>query len=57
MKMNKQLFIIKVSYSSFTDKLGMLSEKTQKLHALGPMGLRAVTTTKATVRGTGQVRI
>ena len=29
---------------------------TQKLHARGPMGLRAITTTKAVVRGTGQIR-
>jgi glutamate-5-semialdehyde dehydrogenase len=29
---------------------------TQKLHARGPMGLRALTTTKAIVRGTGQIR-
>ncbi len=29
---------------------------TQKLHARGPMGLRAITTTKAIVRGNGQVR-
>lgn len=29
---------------------------TQKLHARGPMGLRAITTTKAIVRGHGQVR-
>lgn len=29
---------------------------TQKLHARGPMGLRAITTTKALVRGNGQVR-
>jgi glutamate-5-semialdehyde dehydrogenase len=29
---------------------------TQKLHARGPMGLRAITTTKAIVRGTGQIR-
>jgi len=30
---------------------------TQKLHARGPMGLRALTTTKAIVRGTGQIRL
>ncbi len=30
---------------------------TQKLHARGPMGLRAITTTKAIVRGNGQIRI
>lgn len=30
---------------------------TQKLHARGPMGLRAITTTKAIVYGTGQIRI
>ncbi|WP_409305701.1 glutamate-5-semialdehyde dehydrogenase [Peribacillus sp. SCS-155] len=29
---------------------------TQKLHARGPMGLRAITTTKAIVMGTGQIR-
>jgi glutamate-5-semialdehyde dehydrogenase len=29
---------------------------TQKLHARGPMGLRALTTTKTIVTGTGQVR-
>jgi glutamate-5-semialdehyde dehydrogenase len=29
---------------------------TQKLHARGPMGLKALTTTKAIVQGTGQVR-
>lgn len=29
---------------------------TQKLHARGPMGLRALTTTKAIVRGSGQIR-
>lgn len=29
---------------------------TQKLHARGPMGLRAITTSKAIVRGTGQIR-
>jgi glutamate-5-semialdehyde dehydrogenase len=30
---------------------------TQKLHARGPMGLKAITTTKAIVRGTGQIRV
>ncbi len=30
---------------------------TQKLHARGPMGLRAITTSKAIVEGTGQIRI
>jgi len=30
---------------------------TQKLHARGPMGLKALTTTKAIVRGTGQIRL
>lgn len=30
---------------------------TQKLHARGPMGLRAITTTKSIVRGTGQIRL
>jgi glutamate-5-semialdehyde dehydrogenase len=30
---------------------------TQKLHARGPMGLRAITTSKAVVRGTGQIRV
>jgi glutamate-5-semialdehyde dehydrogenase len=30
---------------------------TQKLHARGPMGLRAITTTKAIVRGNGQIRV
>lgn len=30
---------------------------TQKLHARGPMGLKAITTTKAIVRGTGQIRL
>jgi glutamate-5-semialdehyde dehydrogenase len=30
---------------------------TQKLHARGPMGLRAITTTKAIVQGTGQIRL
>lgn len=30
---------------------------TQKLHARGPMGLKAMTTTKAIVRGTGQIRL
>ncbi|OIK11349.1 glutamate-5-semialdehyde dehydrogenase [Bacillus sp. MUM 116] len=30
---------------------------TQKLHARGPMGLKAITTTKALVLGTGQVRV
>lgn len=29
---------------------------TQKLHARGPMGLRAITTTKAIVQGRGQIR-
>ncbi|SDN32568.1 glutamate-5-semialdehyde dehydrogenase [Bacillus sp. OK048] len=29
---------------------------TQKLHARGPMGLRAITTSKAIVQGTGQIR-
>ncbi|WP_251550559.1 glutamate-5-semialdehyde dehydrogenase [Neobacillus muris] len=29
---------------------------TQKLHARGPMGLKAITTTKALIRGTGQIR-
>jgi glutamate-5-semialdehyde dehydrogenase len=29
---------------------------TQKLHARGPMGLKAITTSKAIVRGTGQIR-
>jgi glutamate-5-semialdehyde dehydrogenase len=29
---------------------------TQKLHARGPMGLKAITTVKSIVRGTGQVR-
>ena len=29
---------------------------TQKLHARGPMGLRALTTSKAIVQGTGQIR-
>ena len=29
---------------------------TQKLHARGPMGVRAITTIKAVVRGTGQIR-
>ncbi|WP_342512155.1 glutamate-5-semialdehyde dehydrogenase [Sporosarcina sp. FSL K6-1522] len=30
---------------------------TQKLHARGPMGLKALTTSKFTIRGTGQVRV
>ncbi|WP_040208919.1 glutamate-5-semialdehyde dehydrogenase [Neobacillus jeddahensis] len=30
---------------------------TQKLHARGPMGLKALTTTKAIVQGTGQIRV
>ncbi|MDR7001078.1 glutamate-5-semialdehyde dehydrogenase [Neobacillus niacini] len=30
---------------------------TQKLHARGPMGLKAITTTKALVLGTGQIRV
>ncbi|MED1472344.1 glutamate-5-semialdehyde dehydrogenase [Bacillus salipaludis] len=30
---------------------------TQKLHARGPMGLKAITTTKALVLGTGQIRL
>ncbi|MGG3467007.1 glutamate-5-semialdehyde dehydrogenase [Neobacillus pocheonensis] len=30
---------------------------TQKLHARGPMGLKAITTTKAIVQGNGQIRI
>ena len=30
---------------------------TQKLHARGPMGLKAITTTKAIVEGTGQIRV
>lgn len=30
---------------------------TQKLHARGPMGLKAITTTKSIVHGTGQIRI
>jgi glutamate-5-semialdehyde dehydrogenase len=30
---------------------------TQKLHARGPMGLRAITTTKSIVHGTGQIRL
>jgi glutamate-5-semialdehyde dehydrogenase len=29
---------------------------TQKLHARGPMGLKALTTTKAIIQGTGQIR-
>ena len=29
---------------------------TQKLHARGPMGLRALTSTKYTIRGSGQIR-
>jgi glutamate-5-semialdehyde dehydrogenase len=29
---------------------------TQKLHARGPMGLKAITTSKAIVQGTGQIR-
>ncbi len=29
---------------------------TQKLHARGPMGLKALTTTKYTIRGNGQIR-
>ncbi|MGJ7910053.1 glutamate-5-semialdehyde dehydrogenase [Neobacillus sp. LXY-1] len=29
---------------------------TQKLHARGPMGLKAITTTKSVVRGNGQIR-
>ncbi|KAB7706131.1 glutamate-5-semialdehyde dehydrogenase [Bacillus aerolatus] len=29
---------------------------TQKLHARGPMGLRAITTVKSLVKGTGQIR-
>lgn len=29
---------------------------TQKLHARGPMGLKAITTVKSLVRGTGQIR-
>ncbi|MEH7114827.1 glutamate-5-semialdehyde dehydrogenase [Neobacillus niacini] len=29
---------------------------TQKLHARGPMGLKAITTSKAIVKGTGQIR-
>lgn len=30
---------------------------TQKLHARGPMGLKALTTTKYTIRGNGQIRV
>ncbi|MDR6123240.1 glutamate-5-semialdehyde dehydrogenase [Bacillus sp. SLBN-46] len=30
---------------------------TQKLHARGPMGIKAITTTKTIVRGTGQIRL
>ena len=30
---------------------------TQKLHARGPMGLKALTTTKYVIRGNGQVRV
>ena len=29
---------------------------TQKLHARGPMGFKAITTSKAIVQGTGQIR-
>ena len=29
---------------------------TQKLHTRGPMGLRALTSTKYTIRGNGQIR-
>ena len=45
----------------FTDgsEFGMGAEigiSTQKLHARGPMGLRALTTTKYLIFGNGQVR-
>ena len=47
--------------SRFTDGecFGLSAEigiATQKLHARGPMGLRALTTTKYVVYGSGQIR-
>ena len=30
--------------------------RTQKLHSRGPMGLKALTTTKYIIRGDGQIR-
>ncbi|MDR1567408.1 MAG: aldehyde dehydrogenase family protein, partial [Streptococcaceae bacterium] len=46
----------------FTDgfKFGLGAEigiSTQKLHARGPMGLKALTTKKFIIRGNGQIRV
>lgn len=66
---DKQLFFNKVDASSlywnvstrFTDgeEFGFGAEigiSTQKLHARGPMGLKALTSTKYLISGTGQIR-
>lgn len=66
---NKQLFLQKVDSTTvyhnastrFTDgfEFGYGAEigiSTQKLHARGPMGLQALTSTKFVVQGNGQVR-
>lgn len=66
---NKQLFLQKVDSTTvyhnastrFTDgfEFGYGAEigiSTQKLHARGPMGLQALTSTKFVVQGSGQIR-